>query len=265
MEDRSFRVNLAVGLFTIAVLAAVAGAIGFFASREAAAKIAEPHRIFVRFDDVAGLRNGAQVTLAGRWVGYVEGVRVAPPAPPAFPRGGWEVTLAVDPRWKSELRRDSTYAIVSESIFGNKYVNVTFGERGESLAYGTVIEGVVAGGLDARTLGKLSGALDDLSASAKELRLLLAEETPERDPTRGPNLRSILVNLETTLTNSAEASAVLKEALSEENQARMKQTFTDFETAGRNLAEVTARMKTGMDDWASTLEKMKFWKGWFGG
>ena len=70
--------------------------------------------------------------------------------------------------------------------------------------------------------------------------------------------------LEETLKNTAEATRVLREALSAENQTQVKQTFDDLSKSAANLANVTERMKAGMDSWAETMEKMRFWRGWFG-
>ncbi len=64
--------------------------------------------------------------------------------------------------------------------------------------------------------------------------------------------------------DKAAGGQVLKEALSAENQAQIRKTLDDLSTAAENLANVTTRMRQGMDSWAETIERMKFWKGWFG-
>lgn len=262
MEERSgTRAYLAVGVLTIAVAVGLASTIAFFLAKERPLESTYP--IDVRFSDVSGLKVGAPVLLQGAYIGRVEGVRLADPAPPAFPHSDWAVRLALradDAELRRKLTTNSVFTIQSESVFGNKYVNATFGDTGEVLEPGRTVKGVVGAGIDARTFEKLSSALENLSGAAAELRNMLGEPG---DPAR-PNLRVVIGNLDRTFANAAEASVTIKEALSEENQARMKQTFEDLSKAAQNLANVTERTKQGMDSWAETIERMKFWKGWFG-
>jgi ABC-type transporter Mla subunit MlaD len=274
MDERAGRTAyFAVGLLTIAVVLAAAGAIGFLLAKESPLERTYP--IHVRFDDVSGLKLGAAVVLQGAYIGRVDAIRLGNPAPPRFPHPAWEVELALRadfPELRERLTSASRFTIQSESVFGNKYIYATFGEQGAPLAPGAVVAGEVGAGIDARTFEKLSAALDNLSGAAGELRSVLAAPaeapagaTATAAAATAPNLRSMLANLDRTLTNTAQASDVLKEAVSEENQAKIRKTFDDLSKSAENLANVTERTKQGMDSWAETLEKMRFWKGWFGG
>jgi ABC-type transporter Mla subunit MlaD len=266
-EDRSFRTNFAVGLMVVLLLAGLAAVATFFLSKESPLTRTYPLR--VRFADVAGLKTGAPVTLMGAAVGRVEAMIVAAPEPPRFPGSSWLVELAVrDEPWiRERLTTASTFAVQPESVFGNKYVNATFGDGGTPLAPGAVVEGAVGAGIDARTFDKLSLALENLSGAAAELRSMLASPPAAIDgtvPKPAPNLKEVVANLDETLRNTSEASRALKEALTDENQAKMKQTFDDLSTSAKNLANVTERMKTSMDSWGETMDRMRFWRGWFG-
>jgi ABC-type transporter Mla subunit MlaD len=261
-ERRGFGFFFATGLFSIAALIAVAATLGFLYSKEA--PIRETFPLRVRFADVSGLRLGAPVMLQGAHIGRVASLRLADPEPPRFKTSGWEVELAIradDADIRRKLTTTSVFTIQPESVFGNKYVNASFGDGGAALEPRAVIEGAVGAGIDARTFEKLSSALENLSGAAAELRGLIAEDAASGRP----NIRNSLAKLDSTLANAAEASAILKEALSIENQTKMRQTFDDLSKSAANLANVTERMKAGMDSWAETIEKMKFWKGWFGG
>jgi ABC-type transporter Mla subunit MlaD len=276
-EDRSFRTNFLVGLLTIAVVAGLAVVVAFFLAKER--PLAQTYAVRVRFADVAGLKSGAPVTLQGAGVGRVESLHIDG----AGGRTSWVARLAIrDEPWiRDHLTTTSSFSLVSESVFGNRYVNATFGDAGRPLVPEAEVEGIVGAGIDARTFEKLSTALENLSGAAAELKGLLAEEPIEpvlsapggsmvegpsgATATAKPNLRRALGNLDNTLSNASAASTALKEALSEENQVKVKTTFDDLSKAAANLANVTERMKSGMDSWAETMEKMRFWRGWFGG
>ncbi len=223
-EDRAFATNLVVGLLVIAIVAGLAIVTAFFLSKES--PLARTYALRVRFADVAGLKVGAPVTLMGAGVGRVEAMLLAGPEPPRFPSSSWIAELAVrDEPWIHErLTTTTAFTVQPESVFGNKYVNATFGDGGEPLAPGAVVQGAVGAGIDAKTFDKLSLALDNL----------------------------------------ADASKTLKQALNEQNRDEIKATLDDMSKTAHNLANVTERMKAGMDSWTETMEKLRFWKGWFG-
>jgi ABC-type transporter Mla subunit MlaD len=265
-EDRPARTSIAVGLMTLAVLAGLAAVIGFFLEKES--PFARSWPVYVDFADVAGLKPGAPVTLMGASIGRVDGIRLAPAAAGRGAR--WQVALALrDEPWIHDaITTRTSFAVQPESLFGNKYVNASFGEGGAPLQAAASVDGTVAAGVDARTFEKLSSALENLSGAAADLRALLAPPTATAGAagvtaTAAPNLREAMANLDVTLRNASEATTALKEALSAENQAKMKQTFDDISKSAANLSNVTERMKAGMDSWADTMEKMRFWKGWF--
>jgi ABC-type transporter Mla subunit MlaD len=265
MDERTgFRAHFAVGLLTIALLAAGAVVIGFFLAKESPLERTIP--IGVRFADVSGLKIGAPVELQGYYVGRVTAIALADPQPPRFPRSEWEAVLAIradDPALRRKLTETTVFSIQAESVFGNKYVNATFGDGGAELAPGVVVPGAVGAGIDARTFEKLSVALDNLSGAAAELKSTLGGVAGPDGASGAPNLKEILANLDTTLKNSAEASVVLKDAVSPENQAKLKQTFDDLSKSAQNLANVTDRTKQGMDSWAELMDRLKFWNRWF--
>jgi len=276
----------------IAALVASAVVIGFFLSKES--PLSATYAIDIRFDDVAGLKEGAPVTLQGAHVGRVEALSLVEKDPPRFLRSSWVARVAIrDEPWiRSKLTPASTFAVQPESLFGNKFVNVTFGEEGPPLAPGSVVQGVVAAGVDARTFDKLSVALDNFSGAAAELRGILASatggapsggttavgatgtahvgvdgqppEAPSATAQKAPSIQATLANLDETLKNTAESTRALKEALSTENQEKAKTTFDDLSKSAANLAQVTERMKSGMDSWSETMERLRFWRGWFG-
>jgi ABC-type transporter Mla subunit MlaD len=280
-EDRAFRTNFAVGLLMLAALLAAAGVIGFFLAKES--PLAATWTLDVRFADVAGLKVGAPVTLQGAHIGRIEALLLDGPRPPRFPRTEWVARLAVrDEPWiRSHLTAESTFSVMPESLFGNKFVNATFGEGGAPLASGSVVQGSVAAGIDARTFDKLSVALDNLSGAAAELRgILSAASAATQSPTgtaavgvdggppearAAPSLRDTLANLDEAIRNTAETTRALKEALSEDNQVKVKQTFDDLSSSAANLSTVTARMKTGMEAFDESMQRLRFWRNWFGG
>src|SRR5437868_4024317 len=123
MEERvGLRAHFAVGLLTIAVVSAVAVAVGFFLAKES--PLERTFSVGVRFADVSGLKIGAPVQLQGWYVGRVTQIVLADPAPPRFPRSDWEAVLALradDEGLRRKLTSTSVFTIQAESVFGNKY------------------------------------------------------------------------------------------------------------------------------------------------
>src|SRR5689334_21652671 len=141
MDDRAgFRVHVVVGLFTIAVGAGIFAVLAFLAAKEAS--LERTYRVRVRFGDVSGLKIGAPVQLQGSPVGRVTAISLADPPPPRFPLTDWGVDLALrahDATLRSLLTSASVFSIQSEGVFGNKYVNATFGDSGAELAPGSIV------------------------------------------------------------------------------------------------------------------------------
>ncbi|HTQ85175.1 MAG TPA: MlaD family protein [Candidatus Solibacter sp.] len=87
--------------------------------------------------EVEGLTIGAPVRLDGVEVGNVDSIKIAPPA--ALGEKGnrtrnVEVVMRVDKKFKDNITTESRASLVTEGFLGNRYVRITRGYEGVSVA-----------------------------------------------------------------------------------------------------------------------------------
>jgi phospholipid/cholesterol/gamma-HCH transport system substrate-binding protein len=146
---------LAMGIFFIS------GQEGFFSRR---------YELKAYVSEAAGLRQGAQVSLAGVAVGDVKKIRISP-----YPESARavEIVLRVVRDYQDQIRTDSTAKIATVGLLGDSYVDITRGSPGqEVIPDGGVVKTseeadvkrVVQNANDVIVnLGKLSTRLNDIS------------------------------------------------------------------------------------------------------
>jgi len=101
----------ALGIFLIS------GEVGFLARK---------YKIKAYFSDAGGLREGAQVRLAGIAVGNVDRILISP-----FPEAGRavEVVMRIARTYQNQIRADSVAAITTVGLLGEGYVDISRGAR----------------------------------------------------------------------------------------------------------------------------------------
>jgi len=129
--------QLRVGLFVLAALIILATFIFYLTG--AGAVFARHYQLKTYLPDVAGLKAGAPVRLAGVEVGTVEAVRLS-----EFrqdPKRHAEVVVRVVAAYQPEIRTDSEAFVTTEGLLGEGVLEVTRGISGETLPEGGVIRG----------------------------------------------------------------------------------------------------------------------------
>jgi len=106
---------LAVGIFFIS------GQVGFFTQR---------YTLKTYLTEASGLREGAEVRLAGVAVGNVKRVQISPYTDRSR---AVEVVMAVSRRYQQEIRADSVASIETVGLLGESYVNITRGSRSQEV------------------------------------------------------------------------------------------------------------------------------------
>jgi phospholipid/cholesterol/gamma-HCH transport system substrate-binding protein len=89
--------------------------------------------------NAAGITSGAPVTLNGITVGYLESVRLTNST---NPQRAVEFDMEVNEKYLVDIPVDSTVTIVSTSIVGAKYLNITRGTSREHVRPGDQLSGV---------------------------------------------------------------------------------------------------------------------------
>ena len=106
---------LAVGIFFIS------GQVGFFTKR---------YTLKTYLSEASGLRDGAEVRLAGVAIGNVKRVQIS-----AYtePNRAVEVVMGVSRKYQSEIRADSVASIETVGLLGESYVNISRGSHSQEV------------------------------------------------------------------------------------------------------------------------------------
>jgi len=127
--------NLRVGLFLTAGL--IVAIFAIFAIGEKSGLFEGKTKLFVYFDDISGLVEGAPVRLAGLDVGTVSKIEF----PERLERRQARVTLSIKDKFMSRLRRDSVAFIDSKGLLGDKIINISLGSANQpEVAAGAVLK-----------------------------------------------------------------------------------------------------------------------------
>jgi phospholipid/cholesterol/gamma-HCH transport system substrate-binding protein len=87
---------------------------------------ADRYTIFTRVPDVAGLREGAPVTLAGQRVGQVSSIEFIP-VERKRDHNNLDISLNISEEVRNQIRRDSRVFLRAAGLLGDKYVDITPG------------------------------------------------------------------------------------------------------------------------------------------
>ncbi len=94
---------------------------------------AEGYRIYARFENIGGLTARSKVTISGVPIGKVTNISIDPNALKAL------VEMEIEPQF-NYLSTDSSAAILTAGLLGEKYIGITVGADEETMADGDEIE-----------------------------------------------------------------------------------------------------------------------------
>src|SRR5579871_2609106 len=114
-----------LGLFVVATLAILAGGIFLIGSKQLSFR--STYRLKTEFENVGGLQEGAEVRVGGMHEGTIKRIDL-----PTSPDGKVTVVMDLASRTRDVVKSDSTAAIASEGLVGDKYIEVSFGSTGGS-------------------------------------------------------------------------------------------------------------------------------------
>lgn len=164
--------ELRVGVFVLAGLLIVVVAIFYVTG---GGFLGPKYRLVTYLPEVDELATGAPVTLDGIEVGNVESIRLTPN--PRDHQHNITLVLRLDKKFQDQIRTDSTASLVTQGLFGNRYVTVTRGLTGSVLPPEGVIPGseqpdmkqIVQRGSDVvENLGTLSDQLNQIIAKVNQ-------------------------------------------------------------------------------------------------
>jgi phospholipid/cholesterol/gamma-HCH transport system substrate-binding protein len=214
--------ELRVGLFVLVGLSVLGAGIfyvtgpGFFGPK---------YRLNTYLPDVSGLANGATVSVDGVAVGNVVSIEFATrhPDQKAEKAQNIQVVLRIEEKFQKYILTDSTAALVTEGLLGNKYINVTRGFTGVPLKNGETVPAAKSVDVMAQ-LGEVSTSVSNLLDGIKNGKGTLGKLV--NDPGAYDHLNGVLAKTDSLITGVQEGHGTLgKLVASDEMYAKVDQSL----------------------------------------
>ena len=197
--------ELRVGLFVLVGLSVLGAGIfyvtgpGFFGPK---------YRLHTYLKDVAGLANGATVSVDGVAVGNVTSIQFAAPGgdQKVEKTHNIDVVLRIEEKYSRFILTDSTAALVTEGLLGNKYINVTRGFTGTKLKNGDTVPAAQSVDVMAQ-LGAVSTSVSNLLDGIKEGKGTLGKLV--NDPGAYDHLNGVLARADSLISGVQEGKGTL--------------------------------------------------------
>jgi len=226
---RGMRTELMVGIFTLLAVAILA----FMTFRVADLRIGEPkgYKLYVFFDDTAGLEKNTRIKIAGVDAGKVENIELF--------AGRARVTLRIYEG--VEIYSDATAWIKSTGLLGEKYLEIKSGAKPPVLTGGNVIT-------DARE----TADIDELVRNITDLSVNIAGLVAELSK---PEIKEALKE---SLLNIRDLTRQLKETV-EFNRVPLENTVANLEeftsTLRRDTPGLMADLRAAVAELKGILER----------
>lgn len=196
----------------------------------------ERKEVKIAFDSIAGLEDGAAVSVNGYRKGYVDGV--------ILKDNKVEVTASLDPDVK--LKKDAEFSIVMLDLMGGKKIEIKPGNTNEELDYSEVQEGSFAGDISS-AMSALSSVQNDLITVIKDVKssLKLLQEFIGDKKFRD--------DLKTSAANLSETSGNLNKMVNE-NRHNFKRLIDNTNQLVNESNELLKKNKSSVE---STLKESR--------
>ena len=214
--------ELRVGLFVLVGLSVLGAGIfyvtgpGFFGPK---------YRLNTYLPDVSGLANGATVSVDGVAVGNVVSIQFAAPGRDRKVEKAQniDVVLRIEGKYSGYILTDSTAALVTEGLLGNKYINVTRGFTGTPLRNGDTVPAATSVDVMAQ-LGAVSTSVTELLDGIKSGKGTLGKLV--NDPAAYDHLNGVLAKTDALITGVQQGKGTLgKLVASDEMYAKVDKSL----------------------------------------
>jgi len=200
------------------------------------------YRIYATFENVSGLREGAEVTVAGLKVGRVEKMELSPV--------GVRVRMWIN-SW-AQFPRDSRAFIRSVGVIGEKMIQIQLGKDPEYLVDGDSIQGAYE--IDIAELPEVAANLsENLNLVLSRIYATLNQETEQNLKASLRNIRTISDQINQDLNQHLETVQDILENLNRTSQdfsrlskqeiKRFDHFLANLEASGLQLREASERLE----------------------
>ena len=234
--ERDPRKDLKVGLFVFA--AVLLGGIAVFMLGGSSELFEERYTLNTKFNDVAGLREGAVVRLGGFDVGEVKSISFSEDI------GVKEifVELSVFESYQERIRADSIARIETEGMLGDKYISISVGSIEEEVLQDhdwlSVTENVPL--VEYQKIA--NEVLADLQDISHKINLALGED----DEATKASVANVVHSVENILNEAESGNGLIHALVYDEALTRkLNRTVSNLEQGTADLAEITEEVRTG--------------------
>jgi len=196
------------------------------------------YTLHAKYEDVAGLKAGAVVRLAGWDVGQVKAIRFSK----SLDDQELTVEMSIVGRFQERIRADSEARIDTVGVLGDKYVSISMGSPDqERLDHGDVI--TTRAPLD--FLGytkKFEDILHNTSSISRKFDLMLGDD----EEVAAAKLAKSFEHMEGLLGEAREGQGLLHSLVYDEQMAeRVANILKNLDRASANLADTTTEIRAG--------------------
>jgi len=212
--------------------------------------------VYSIFDSVAGLDLKSPVKMAGVEIGSVEGIELE--------EGRAKVRMRIFPGIK--IRRGALAAIKTESLLGEKYIEMVQGKGAGYIKEGETIENTIS----AADFDRLIARLDEVAQDIKSITAFFRETVSAPENKKAvkeiiQNLREITENLKEVSKKSSRAIDEVVEnikgltsnlqEMAQENRKPLHDTLKNLSELSENLKKQTPELIAKINKIADRLEK----------
>ena len=226
------RFELKVGIFVFVAIAALGALVLTVSSQQE--MFSRTYTLYCEFDQVAGLKNGAPVRLAGLDVGIVDGIEF--PDEPG--KKELRVRLQVRTEARNRIREDSKASIATQGVLGDKYIAVSLGTTGEPVAKNSLLPSEQPRDYAAlvESAGETMAHVKSIAAKLDQMLTGDASEETKKSVTG-------FVGAATDMMNEIRTGDGLLHKLIYDPEAA--KTLDNLHVASANLAAVTSDVRAG--------------------
>ncbi len=235
--DRDRALEIRVGLFM--VLGLVITVVGVVVLGSESKIFEQRYVLNASFEDVSGLRPGAQVQLSGLNVGLVSAVEF----PNDLDQKVIHVRMNLVKSYQERIRGDSVATISSQGLLGDKYVSITVG----SPARQPLTEG---SWLDTQEPITIAGYLEDFDVIIENVKsithtidVILKGEDGQN---AGKSVAAIFASIRRVVTELEEGRGIIHQLIYDKAVARkFSSVVTNLDTTSKQLVSVVGEIKDG--------------------
>jgi len=233
--EQERRLDLKVGLFVVFCLALLVASLLVLGGEQNLFE--RNYRLQANFHDIAGLRTGAAVRLAGLDVGLVTAITF----PVDLKDREVYVRIKVAERFQQRIREDSVATIEGQGLLGDKFVSLSLGSPSVTvLQDGDLVRSVDPVELTSY-LDDVPGIMKNVNSISEQIDKMLKGEDGER---AGQSISQMLTSLRNILAEVEDGKGVIHELVYDKK-------------SGRDLRLAIASIQDSTDDLAAIMRDVR--------